>query len=657
MDMTSQYQTEQPAPPGALLDPVALLVRDRYRRARRWRAVERIGRFTVEETLRNCYRQYHAILDPHDQELVDASGIDLTVSITKHKTDVLVAWMRDLLLNSADAPFVVSPTPIPELSVSGKAQVVQQVKKKLLADGATPGPEGLVDLVRQLKAQQLAAEQDIAQAASKAMQQRIEEQLVEASFRDELLMFLTNFALYPYAVLVGPTPEMRPVFHWKGNRPVETYEPMLAVRNVSPFDYFWSPDSPSGGKGTFDVIRERMTKYRLMMSATLPGYITKNVIEALQHFALPETNRDWLNPNPDKPMVGSLMWGLDDSIDVIRHYGLLSGRELRRYGMSVDDGEYHETEAVVLGYWTIRLLVNPNPNTAERPVYVTSYQRTPGKLPGHGIGQLVRDIERAFMAALRGTLENVSYSVAPLGEVDYRRIQRYVADDQIGNVMAGTVVPTDPDPANGGRPAHYFHTVPTVTQQTMSLMQFFIDMADRWTGLPAALSGQPIGTGVNRTFRGIMALYGNALKGVQSALTNLDIDVFERMGNAYFSFNMKYDPDPSIRGDAKVKARGTSGLLEKEVAKQNAQDTLQFIAQLAQTGDIPPALLKWAIDQALVAAGVPLDQFPDESTPSQQAGAPQQPGAPGAPPSPSPVGGASVPDSNVAASSAPGQPV
>jgi hypothetical protein len=76
--------------------------------------------------------------------------------------------------------------------------------------------------------------------------------------------------------------------------------------------------------------------------------------------------------------------------------------------------------------------------------------------------------------------------------------------------------------------------------------------------------------------------------GVQSALTNLDIDLFERLGNAYFSFNLLYDPAPSIKGDAKVKARGTSGLLEKEVQKQNAQDTLSFIAQLAQGGQVPP---------------------------------------------------------------------
>jgi hypothetical protein len=225
MDMTSQLATETPAPKSSLLDPVADLVRDRYRRARHWRTVDRIGRYTVEQALQNSYRQYHCILDPRDADLVDASGIDLDISITKHKTDVLVAWMRDLLLNSADAPFVISPTPIPDLSPMGKAQVVQQVKKQLLTQGAMaapPGPDGILAMVRTMKAQQLAAEQDVAQAAAKGMQKQIEDQLIDASFRDELLQFLTNFALYPYAVMTGPTPEMRPVFAWRGASPKQT---------------------------------------------------------------------------------------------------------------------------------------------------------------------------------------------------------------------------------------------------------------------------------------------------------------------------------------------------------------------------------------------------------------------------------------------------
>jgi hypothetical protein len=187
-------------------------------------------------------------------------------------------------------PVRYQPKPGARAVLMGKAQVVQQVKKQLLMQGAMaapPGPDGILRMVRMMKAQQLAAEQEVAQAAAKGMQRKIEDQLIEASFRDDLLQFFTKFALYPYAVMTGPTPEMRPVFSWHGLNPKQTYEPMLVVRNVSPFDYFYSPDLPGAGKGTFDIVRDRMTKHRLLMSATLPGHITKNVVVALEHFALP----------------------------------------------------------------------------------------------------------------------------------------------------------------------------------------------------------------------------------------------------------------------------------------------------------------------------------------------------------------------------------
>jgi hypothetical protein len=54
---------------------------------------------------------------------------------------------------------------------------------------------------------------------------------------------------------------MRPVFARHGANPKQTYEQMLAVRNVSPFDYFYPPASSGAGKGTFDIVRDRMTKY------------------------------------------------------------------------------------------------------------------------------------------------------------------------------------------------------------------------------------------------------------------------------------------------------------------------------------------------------------------------------------------------------------
>ena len=610
-------------------DPIATMVRDRFNRAKRWRGEDKVGDRSVNQILTDSFNQYHSKLECGDAELMEQSGVDIKVSITKHKADVLTAWTRDLLLNSADSPFTIDPTPIPELSQRGKDMALLKVKQKLYMQGGFQGgPEGVIGLVQDIKAEVLEAENDYAREAAGRMTTLIQDQLVSSGWRTEFMDFLFNFSLYPYAVMLGPTPEMRPTFKWKGERPVTELDARLMMKNIDPFNYYWSPDSPGAGKGTFDIIVETRTRQQLIQCAKMQGYITKNVESALDHYTRGAEDRNWLHPRPDRPAGGMMAWGMDESIDVVRHYGMLSGKELRKYGISVDEDQYHECEAHVLGYWTIRLLVNPNPDVTSRPIYASSFQKLPGKVAGYGLGQTVRPFERAFMVALRGALENVGYSIAPLGEVDYGRIQRYMAEEQIGNIMAGTIVPVDPDLSAGGRPAHYFHTVPSVTGQMTALMGNFLDLTDRFTGLPAALSGQPIGTGVNRTFRGIMALYGNALKGVQSSLANMDSDLFEPMGTAFFNFNMKFSKDDSVKGDAKVKARGTAGLLQKEIAKQGTSETLQFIGQLAQSGAAKPAVVEWAVDQALLANGVPQRLVDSEEPPlAQQPGDAGQPGA------------------------------
>ncbi|ETD67429.1 hypothetical protein V757_11430 [Pelistega indica] len=590
-------------------DPVAQMVKDRYTRAREWRRSDKIGRYSVEESLVNCYNQYHSIPEPCDAELEERINTNVHMSLTKHKVDTLVAWLRDLIGSTNNSPFIVEPTPIPDLNESAKQQVIMKMRAKMLA-GFEGTPEQVFELARQLKAEQLAEEFRLANIASQGMQKLIDDQLIEAGFRNQMMDFLTNFALYPYAVMIGPMPEMIPVFKWRGNSPTTGTKTILSAYNVSPFDYYWSPDTYQAGKGTCDIIRIRMTKMNLLRCVDLPGFIRQNIINAVQYFDHPDHSLDWLSQNPDKDRMPIKNWPQDTSIDLLVHYGALSGRELRNYGMTgVEDTKFYECQAMTLGSWTIRLMLNPNPDMSARPIYSASYQRVPGKMAGYGIGQIIRDIERSYMAAYRGLIENIGFSTAPIGEVDYARIQRYMSDDQLGQLMSATVIPTDPDMAGGGRPAHYFHNVPNISGQLVNVMQYFTELADRHTGIPAAMSGQPVGTGVNRTFRGIMALYGNALKGVQSALINLDKELFEPLGKNYFAYNMKFSKDQTIKGDSMVRARGMEGLLQKEIDKQNSLENLQMIAQLSQTGQVDPKVLNWAVTKALQTSGVPLAEL------------------------------------------------
>jgi hypothetical protein len=234
---------------------------------------------------------------------------------------------------------------------------------------APPGPDGILQMARTMKSYQFAAEQDVAQAAAKGMRQQIEDQFIDTSFRDELSQFLTNFALYQYVVVTSPPPEIRPVFSCHGANARQTYEPMLVARNVSPFDYFYLHDSP--GTGTFDIVRDRLTKYRLVMSATARshhenrGRGTRALRTARNESRLAESKPGQAHDRVDHR-------GLDESINVIRGFELLSGRELRQHGIAVDDSGYRENEAVMLGQWTIKLTINPNSDVSERPIYATA---------------------------------------------------------------------------------------------------------------------------------------------------------------------------------------------------------------------------------------------------------------------------------------------
>ena len=112
-------------------------------------------------------------------------------------------------------------------------------------------------------------------------------------------------------------------------------------------------------------------------------------------------------------------------------------------------------------------------------------------------------------------------------------------------------------------------------------------------------------------------LYGNALKGVQSGITNIDDDVVSPFATALYMYNLKYNDRKDIKGDAKVVARGASGLMEKELKKNDMLEAAQVVASLAQTGRVKPEAIDKAVErvlQALDLVDYDLDDVMDKIT-------------------------------------------
>lgn len=609
--------------PSSAHDPLAAIVSQRWNQSVLWRSQEKCGDESLAAVLRNCYEQRNGILAPCDREIVEEIGVNAYVNLSDLKVSALVAWLRDLLINTPELPFTIDPTPIPELSDRARREVLTRVKRELFVnqfDG------DVLTLIRTLKAQVLEGEQDHARIACDNMYKLMQDQCVEGNFRRALYQTIDDFATYPFAVFHGPVPTMAPVLEWSGDRLVPKLRLQHEFKPVSVWDFFWTSDSPDAQQGTGVFIRERMTKQQLYQCMKMKSYIQANVEKVIEEVARRELHLSWLSENPEQydNHVMSRVWGDGQTLEVLKHYGLFSGRELMVYGITgIEAQQYYDACVTVAGKHTIQAFINPNPNVNLRPVYATSFERTANRIPGTSICQKVRDVERAYMASLRYLLKNSSYASGPIGEVDFERIQRYMSAEDIGTLMPDTIYPVDPDMSGGGRPAHYFHNVPSQAGQFLNIMSYFMDLADRITQIPASIHGEPVGTGANRTFRGMAMLYGNALKPIQSGLANMDEFMFKPMGTLLYNYNMRYEDNDSIKGDAKVRAQGATGLLQKEVAKQTAVDTLSVVAQIGSAAQniMNPAILQWAVTNTLKASGVPVDEIED----ANPAPAPQQP--------------------------------
>lgn len=604
--------------PNKALDPLASIVLQRWNEAVRWRQIEQLGNKSLEQIMNECYEQRYGIVAACDRKLIEALGVNVMVNLSDLKVSTLIAWLRDLLTNNG-LPFTLTPSPIPELSQRGRIAVLNQVKQQLFS-GSMQGD--LLSTIRQAKFQQQQQETIYAQQASDNMMKLIEEQCDVGDFRGGLLKMIDDFATYPFAVMHGPFPIMKPSLIWSGNKLTVKNELQFQFSPVSVWDFYWSPDSPDTQMGQGVFIRERITRQQLYQCMNMKSYISDNVLKVIAEINTGIQTADWLSRNPEQPspFYESMMDTQSSTIEVLHHYGYFSGKELRPYGISdVEDNQFYNASISVIGQYTIQAYINPNPSVDLRPVYATSFESSVDRIAGVSICQKVRDVERAYHTMLRFLLVNAGFAAGPIGEADYSRLQKYMTPEDIGNFTPMTMYLTESDVIGGGRPAFNMHNVPANVGAFINVAEYFDNYADRVTQLPASLHGEPVGTGANRTFRGVTLLQGNAMKPIQSALSNMDKDVFTLLATILYNYNMMYYDDDSVKGDAKIVARGATGLMQKEVAKQDALDTLQLVVTAGPALQ-NPAIMDWAVMNAFRATGIPVDDLP----PAPQPQPPQQ---------------------------------
>ena len=607
--------------PNDARDKLATVVARRFNDAVRWQSQERVGGVPLRMVLRQCYDQYHGILSPTEQKIIDDIGVDAHVNLSAMKAGVVQSYLAESLIQAGQLPWTIQPTPVPDLSDSGELMVAQSVQQSV-----EQGFRGdLRSLVYSLKSEAARKELEHAQDIADNMMKLITDQCAEGGWNRAMFGFINNFCVYPYAVLAGPIPTRRVRMQWSGETLRPKYETFYEFKSISPWDFWWSPDSPDTQRGTGIFIRQRWTRQQLLDAAKMTSYIGENIIKVLDDANRNDFRYHWISNNPEQTDSQVLSWRDNDTtIDILIHWGYFSGRELTKYGIpGLEDDEFYNAMVTMCGRHIIQVLVEKNPTLNKRPVFTASFYTTQDRIPGESIPQRLRDVERCYETCLRYLISNAYYGSAPITEADYPRVSKYMSDEDIGRIIPGSVYFSDPELGNA-TPAFKFYSLPNNMAAFQNALVYFMDLADRVTNIPAALHGTAQGSGANRTFRGAAMLQSNAVKAIQSAVFNIDEFVYKPLGELLYNYNMVYSKDQTVKGDCKIMARGVTALLQKETDRQNSYEILQMVASAGQQLAALPngaKIVQWALKNVFENMGVPKELLKDEGVQGQnQAG-------------------------------------
>jgi len=197
----------------------------------------------------------------------------------------------------------------------------------------------------------------------------------------------------------------------------------------------------------------------------------------------------------------------------------------------------------------------------EKPYTKTSFIKCPGAFWGKGIPKIIEDLQAVCNAAARALVNNMGIASGPQVEVNLERIP---PNEDITALTPWRIWQVTNDPVGSSAPAVRFTQPDSRAAELMGVYEKFSKLADDHSGIPAYVYGDLNVQGAGRTSSGLSMLMGAAGKGIRQVVMHIDTDVVKPIVMRQFVFNMRYDPDETIKGDVEVVAKGAINLAVKE---------------------------------------------------------------------------------------------
>lgn len=531
----------------------------------------------IETRMLKAKRQRNGEYEPEKvNEINKSGGSNVFMPITEVKCRAAESWIRDILLDGGSPPWELKASPIPELSPEETAELEQEITQKLMQlvqeGGVAPEP-GQMPALREVYEEEF--RRRIGQAAqhkANLMKHRIEDQFAEGGWYVAFNEFVTDLSTYPTAFVKGPIIRKKPVLGWQRSpegklAPQVTSKVIPMFERVDPFRIYPEPGIERLQDG-YVFEHKPMSRSDLAALIGVPGFDD----EAIRLVLRDGPRSSWffspveLTKNELEAKHGS-WWRPTDMFDCLEFWGKVSGNMLREWGMSPEEvpDVAREYDACVwlIGNYVIKAMLNYDP-LGQKPYFATSMFKAPGTFWGRSIPEAIEHVQAVCNAAARSLVNNMGIASGPQVEID---VSRLAPGEDITQMFPWKIWQITSDKSGSGGKAIHFTQPEDNAQTLMGVFKEFNNRADEYSGIPSYVSGDISVTGAGRTSSGLSMLMGAAGKSIRQIVSYIDNDIVKPIVTAQFIYNMRFDPDESIKGDAFCEPRGAVNLAVKETAE------------------------------------------------------------------------------------------
>ena len=621
-------QTEASRPNIVRPDDLGAYVRQRWMAFRNHRNQ---GNNQINDRLLRAQRMFEGKYDPDRlAEIKKFGGSEVYSRLVAVKCRGASALLRDVD-TGADRPWSINPQPDPPVPPEIQANILRLVSIEA-ATQQQAGQPVLQDQVHQRyvnlmhAAQQAARRTAMTQAGAAA--DKIDDILIAGGFYNALTEFLADLPLFPFAVIKGPVVRMVPKLTWVGSQPVIRNKAQMFWERVDPFNFYWTPGAARIEEAEVIEVK-RMTRADLNDLLGLPGYDEDAVRAALQDYN--NGLRDWLDwPDTERALNEARenpYLNQSHMIDALEYHGNVQGYMLLTQGVDPklipDLDRDYAVQTWVVGRHTIKTQINPSPRQRV-PYFITSFEKVPGTVIGHGLPDILEDIQEAANATLRALVNNMAIASGPQVVINDEAAPPTENTDDI-YPWKRWHVSVDPMAASSGsnKPIEFFQPNSNA-QELLTVYQAFNTMSDDISAIPRYITGEGVSGGAGRTASGLSMLMGNAQKILQTVASNVDVDVLTPLLTSLYDMIMMTDTSGMLSGGEQVEVNGVHVAMQRETERQKQLQFLQITANPLDA-QIVGTMGRARILRALAATlGMPDDIVPDDDTLQKQQQAQQQ---------------------------------